>query len=98
VDKASRIATPGSADAAARARTAKLSYKETRELEQLPAQIEALEAEQRELTARMSGGDYHKQGAAQIKIDVQRAEEIDRLLTSAYERWSALDAKSSASR
>ena len=98
VDKASRVATAGSVDAAARARAAKLSYKETRELEQLPAQIETLEAEQRELTARMSGGDYHKQGAAQIKIDVQRAEEIDRLLTSAYERWSELDAKSGAAR
>ncbi len=67
VDKASRVATSGSADPASRARAAKLSYKETRELEQLPAQIEALEAEQRELTARMSSGDYHRQGAAQIK-------------------------------
>jgi ATP-binding cassette subfamily F protein uup len=98
VDKASRIATPVSTDVAPRARTAKLSYKETRELEQLPAQIEALEAEQRELTSRMSSGDYHRQGATQIKADLQRAEEIDRLLASAYERWSALDTKSSAAR
>jgi ATP-binding cassette subfamily F protein uup len=93
VDKASRIATPGSADAAPRVRTAKLSYKETRELEQLPAQIEALEAEQRELTARMSGGDYHKHGAAQIKADRLRSDEIEATLASAYERWAALDAK-----
>jgi ATP-binding cassette subfamily F protein uup len=97
-DKTSRVATSGSADPAPRARVAKLSYKENRELEQLPAQIEALEAEQRELTSRMSSGDYHRQGATQIKIDVQRAEEIDRLLASAYERWSELDAKSSAAR
>jgi hypothetical protein len=46
----------------------------------------------------MSSGDYHRQGATQIKIDVQRAEEIDRLLASAYERWSELDAKASATR
>jgi hypothetical protein len=46
----------------------------------------------------MSSGDYHRQGATQIKADLQRAEEIDRLLTSAYERWSELDAKSSAAR
>ena len=98
VDRASRVADAGSAEPAPRARPAKLSYKETRELEQLPAQIEALEAEQRELTARMSSGDYHRQGATQIKADLQRAEEIDRLLTSAYERWSELDAKSSAGR
>jgi ATP-binding cassette subfamily F protein uup len=93
VDKASRVATTGSSDPAPRVRTAKLSYKETRELEQLPAQIEALEAEQRELTARMSGGDYHKHGAAQIKADRLHSEEIEATLASAYDRWAALDAK-----
>jgi ATP-binding cassette subfamily F protein uup len=93
VDKASRVATTGSSDPAPRVRTAKLSYKETRELEQLPAQIEALEAEQRELTVRMSGGDYHKHGAAQIKADRLRSEEIEATLASAYDRWAALDAK-----
>ena len=98
VDKASRIATTDGSDPAARVRAAKLSYKETRELEQLPAQIEALEAEQQELTARMSSGDYHRQGAAQIKADRERGQEIDRLLTAAYDRWSALDAKSGAAR
>jgi ATP-binding cassette subfamily F protein uup len=98
MDKASRVATTDRSDPAPRARATKLSYKETRELEQLPERIEALEAEQRELTARMSSGDYHKQGATKIKEDLLRAEEIDRLLTSAYERWSELDAKSTAAR
>jgi ATP-binding cassette subfamily F protein uup len=72
---------------------AKLSYKETRELEQLPVQIETLEAEQRDLTGRMSRSDYHKQGAAQIRVDRLRSEEIDGLLALAYERWAALDAR-----
>jgi ATP-binding cassette subfamily F protein uup len=76
----------------------KLSYKETRELEQLPGQIEALEAEQRQLTDRMSSGDYHKQGAAQIKADRLRSDEIERLLVAAYERWTELDAKAAAAR
>ena len=40
----------------------KLTFKEQRELESLPAEIEALEREQHELTARMAGADYHKQG------------------------------------
>ena len=40
----------------------------------------------------MSRSDYHKQGAAQIKADRLRAEEIERLLPAAYERWAALDA------
>jgi len=41
---------------------AKLTYKETRQLEQLPARIEALEQEQQALTARMSAADYHALG------------------------------------
>ncbi len=43
----------------------KLSCKETRELAQLPAEIEAIEQRQQELTARMSSADYHKQGPEQ---------------------------------
>ncbi len=79
-------------------RRTKLSYKESRELEQLPGQIEALEAEQRDLTERMSRGDYHKQGPDRIKADRQRGEELESLLASAYERWEALDAKANAAR
>src|SRR5918994_764264 len=56
---------------ARRATPIKMSYKETRELAQLPAEIETLEQQQQALTARMSGGDYHKQGSEQIKADRQ---------------------------
>jgi ATP-binding cassette subfamily F protein uup len=73
--------------------SAKLSYKESRELAQLPAEIDALEQEQRHLTARMSEPDYHRQGAAQIKADLQRIEEIERRLPAAYERWAELDTR-----
>jgi ABC transport system ATP-binding/permease protein len=71
----------------------KLTFKESRELESLPAEIEALEREQHELTARMAAADYHRQGAEHIKADRQRAEEIERLLESRFERWAALEAK-----
>jgi len=73
----------------------KLSYKESRELVLLPAEIEALEQEQRDLTERMSTPDYHRQGAAQIKADLQRIEQIERKLPMAYERWAELDARAS---
>ncbi len=66
----------------------KLSYKEARELEQLPAEIEALEREQHELTMGMSRGDYHKRGAERIKAERKRTEEIERQLA---ERVRALD-------
>jgi ATP-binding cassette subfamily F protein uup len=73
----------------------KLSFKEARELEHLPAEIEALEREQHELTARMSRPDYHKQGADRIKADRTRPEEIERQLAEKFERWALLDERAS---
>ena len=75
---------------------AKLSYKETRELAQLPAQIEALETEQREINARMSSADYHKQGAQRIKTDGTRLAEIEQQLATAFDRWADLEARATA--
>jgi ATP-binding cassette subfamily F protein uup len=72
---------------------AKLSYKETRELAQLPAQIEALEVEQRAINERMGRPDYHKQGAPQIKADGLRLTEIEQQLATAFERWAELEAR-----
>jgi ATP-binding cassette subfamily F protein uup len=74
----------------------KLSYKENRELEQLPGLIERLEAEQKALTDAMGGPDYHKRGGDQMRSDAARAQEIERELETAFERWAELDAKRSA--
>ena len=71
----------------------KLTFKEQREFESLPAEIEALEREQHELTAQMASADYHRQGGERIKADRQRAEELERLLESRFERWVALEEK-----
>ncbi len=90
VSPAQRAPSPAKAAAAT-----KLSYKEMRELAQLPAEIEALEQEQRDLAERMSEPDYHRQGAASIKADLQRIEGIERRLPAAYERWAELDARAS---
>lgn len=81
-EKAPRSAAP------ARSR---LSFKEQRELAQLPGELEALELEQSVLTAKMSGADYHRQGAAQLKADRERLDEIERLLAVKFERWAVLD-------
>jgi len=75
-----------------------LSYKETRELEQLPAQIEALESEQKALAVAMGGGDYHRRGAEQLRSDAARATEMERLLEAAFERWAELDLRRNAQR
>jgi len=74
----------------------RLSFKEKRELETLPAQIEALEREQAELTARMTDGNYHRLGADQIKSDRARGAEIERLLETSFDRWAQLEGKARA--
>jgi ABC transport system ATP-binding/permease protein len=74
----------------------KLSYKEARELAQLPVEIEAIEQRQQELTTRMSSAEYHKQGADQIKADMKLAEDLEREMTDKFERWSLLEAKAEA--
>jgi len=71
----------------------KLSYKETRELEALPKAIEALEAEQRALHARMHGPEYYKQPPEALRADGLRSEEIERLLMEKLERWEILEKK-----
>jgi DNA repair ATPase RecN len=58
---------------------AKLSYKETRELEALPKEIEALEAEQKALAEKMSAPEYFRQAADELKKDQKRVEEIEAL-------------------
>jgi ATP-binding cassette subfamily F protein uup len=95
-----RSAGEGSGSLAKPAKSAptKLSYKETRELEQLPKQIEALEDEQKALAAAMGSSDYHKRGGEQMRKDAERATEIEQWLETAFERWVELDAKKNAMR
>ncbi len=73
-----------------------LSYKEKRELESLPEEIEALEREQSGLIDRMSAADYHRQGGGQIRLDRQRLDEIAALLQEKFARWEGLEALRSA--
>jgi ATP-binding cassette subfamily F protein uup len=89
-----RTAPPATAPKADKPRT-KLSYKEQRELEVLPAEIEALELEQTELSRRMGSPDYHRQGPQQLREDRRRLEELESLLTVKFSRWEALEALSS---
>ncbi|MBS1162609.1 MAG: transporter, ATP-binding protein, partial [Burkholderiaceae bacterium] len=79
-----------------RSERVKLSYNEQRELAALPAELEALENEQAALLARMSAADYHTAGAQQMKADVGRAAEVERLLEEKLARWMALEDKAKA--
>ena len=95
----SRGASSPTADAAGAATArVKLSFKEQRELETLPGELEALEREQHEITARMCAPDYHRQGPDAHKRDRQRAAEIEHLLAEKFERWAALEDKAGAAK
>jgi ABC transport system ATP-binding/permease protein len=75
----------------------KLSFKETRELAALPAQISALESEQRELTAQMCQADYFRVGAERMRADRARAAEVESQLSACLERWEYLEGLLAAS-
>ena len=74
------------------ARNKKLSYKEQKELNDLPAHIEALEEEQGELQRLMAGSDFYRRDKTEITAALARAEELKCKLDEAYGRWQVLDA------
>jgi ATP-binding cassette subfamily F protein uup len=84
----------GEATGERRAKT-KLSYKETRELAELPARIEALEREQRDITGRMGQPDYHRAAAERARSDGVRLVQIESELAAAFDRWAEIEAKTS---
>jgi len=83
-------AAPAPAAAAPAKPKAKLSYKEQRELAELPGKIEALEKEQATLAALMSGTELYTQGAARISEVTARHGQVDNELLGLMERWEEL--------
>ncbi len=76
---------------------AKLSHKETRELESLPARIQALEDEQRAITEQLTDADLYRSQAEKVARLRERFAEIEEELTAGLARWEALEARQSAS-
>ncbi|WP_212388056.1 ATP-binding cassette domain-containing protein [Acinetobacter junii] len=69
----------------------KLSYKDQRELEQLPAEIEKLETEQTKLSEKLADGSWFVSDANAATLASQRLAEIDELLLEKLERWDVLE-------
>jgi ATP-binding cassette subfamily F protein uup len=78
---------------AAAASPRKLSYKEQREFDTLPARIEALEGEQAALDARVTHPEFYKESAASIDGALGRLAELHDELARAYTRWDELDSR-----
>lgn len=78
--------------AAAAGKTRKLSFKEQRELDGLPAAIAALESEQARITEALADGSLFAKDNAQALALTARSAQIDAELMNALERWEALGA------
>lgn len=72
----------------------KLSFNEQRELSQLPQKIEALEKQIEAWHQEMSSTAFYQQDALRISEFNQQVSEQEQHLTSLYERWEILEAKS----
>jgi ATP-binding cassette subfamily F protein uup len=69
----------------------KLSYNEQREFEALPARIETLEVEQRDLTAEMEAPGFYKSGGERIGVVMARLARVGEELETLLARWLELD-------
>ena len=89
---AANTAATTTAPAAAKAK--KLSYKEQRELEELPKLIAQLEAEQAAITAKLADADLYKNGPDEANKLNARFAEIDEELLTALDKWETIEARS----
>ena len=70
----------------------KLSFKETRELEELPQQIDVLELQKSELISILNAPKFYKSNnAAQVVVANRQLEELEAKLAEAYRRWDELE-------
>ncbi|WP_333798411.1 ATP-binding cassette ATPase Uup [Rheinheimera sp.] len=72
--------------------TKKLSYKEKRELELLPALIESLDAELSSLQSKVNDPDFFRQSAEATTAILNQLQQTESKLAHAYERWEQLEA------
>ena len=70
-------------------RARKMSFKETRELEALPLQIEQLETEQAQLVEKLADPELYSDGE-RVSATTARMKALESEMASAFERWEAL--------
>ncbi|MFA5825021.1 MAG: ATP-binding cassette domain-containing protein [Gallionellaceae bacterium] len=71
----------------------KLSFKEQKELDEIPPRIEKLEREQEELVAALGAGDLYRDNPTHAKQLQERAAVIEDELLQLMARWEALEGK-----
>ena len=74
-----------------KAQKKKLSYKDQRDLDELPARIEQLEAEQERLHAQMADPEFFQQDRNEIEKVQELLKETEQELEAGYQRWEELE-------
>jgi ATP-binding cassette subfamily F protein uup len=75
----------------AKNKTKKLSYKDQRELDTLPAKIEQFESELEKLNQKMSNPELYKESAKAVASLKERSQSLQLELKQAYQRWEELE-------
>jgi ATP-binding cassette subfamily F protein uup len=91
-----KSAGKGEAKSAAKepaAKQKKLSYKEQRELEELPAMIAKLESEQKAISTRLADPELYSKQPDQVPELNRRFAELDALLLEYLEKWEVIEAR-----
>jgi len=70
----------------------KISYKEQKELAELPSTIEALESKQTEISGHIAAPEFYQQDQAKVNTVLAELAKIDADLVQAYARWDELEA------
>ncbi len=71
----------------------KLSFKEKKELEELPTQIERVEEAVKSLETRLASPEFYREPADVVRGAVATLEKMQAELHDAYARWDALEAR-----
>ncbi len=69
----------------------KLSYKDQRELDELPKQIEKLDAELAAIQAKMADPDFYKRDHTEVPAINEQMAKVEEELSTAYARWEQLE-------
>jgi ATP-binding cassette subfamily F protein uup len=80
----------------AQPRPEKLSFKEQKELAELPDRIAALEAEQSALTERLSDPLLYESAPREAERVAARLAQLEGEITAALERWEALESRTAS--
>jgi ATP-binding cassette subfamily F protein uup len=93
---ASAAPTTATQPVATTSKPKKLSFKEQRELEELPKLIADLEREQAEIGNKLADPDLYRQDPTAMQKLNARFAEIDSLLLLSLEKWEAIEARTKA--